>query len=751
MPDQPIQVLLVEDNPTDVLLLQEALAQVPSVQFKLTEVEQLTEGLERLSQEPFDVVLLDLGLPDSQGLETLVKIRERASWVPIVVLTGLADEALGLRALQAGAQDYLVKGQVEGHRLARAIRYAVERQQAEERLRASEERFRALIENSSDAIALVDANGVITYASPATTRILGYTIDEFVGHSGFEFVHPDEMEYLTGVLAELAQTPGEIVAIQYRLRHKDGSWRWLEGVGTNLLTEPSVRAIVGNYRDVTERKQAEEALRESEQRYAAIFDKSPFAIALTKMPERATVGVNDAFLKLFEYTREEVVGKTSVDLGISDPDSQAQVAAELQARGSVRDFECTRTPKSGARLILSLNLDWVSIGGEKYILTTIRDITDRKRAEEALRESEERLRLVLQNMPVMMDAFDSEGNIDVWNRECEQVIGYMAEEIIGNPRALELLYPDPIYRQQMLEEWSQRTDDYYDWEWQLTHKDGSVKIISWSNISTRFPIPGWATWSIGVDVTERKRVEEAIRQLNQELEQRVIERTAQLEAANKELEAFSYSVSHDLRAPLRSIDGFSQALLEDYTDKLDVEGQRFLQRVRAASQRMAELIDDLLALSRLTRSEMHRETVNLTALAQAIATGLREAKPIRQVEFTIAEGMVVRADAQLMRAALENLLGNAWKFTARQPRPCIEFGAMAQDGQIVYFVRDNGAGFDMAYADKLFGAFQRLHAPVEFPGTGIGLATVQRIIHRHGGRIWAEGVVEQGATFYFTL
>ena len=244
----------------------------------------------------------------------------------------------------------------------------------------------------------------------------------------------------------------------------------------------------------------------------------------------------------------------------------------------------------------------------------------------------------------------------------------------------------------------------------------------------------------GRDITPLKKAEEALK-----------ERGTQLEAANKELEAFAYSVSHDLRAPLRSIDGFSQALLEDYADNLDAEGQRHLQRVRAASQRMAELIDDLLALSRITRSEMHHETVNLSALAQTVAEGLRQAEPERQVEFVIAANLVAPVDGRLLRAALENLLGNAWKFTAKQPQGRIEFGAMRQEGQTVYFVRDNGAGFDMTYADKLFGPFQRLHTTAEFSGSGIGLATVQRIIHRHGGRIWAEGVVDKGATFYFTV
>jgi len=236
-----------------------------------------------------------------------------------------------------------------------------------------------------------------------------------------------------------------------------------------------------------------------------------------------------------------------------------------------------------------------------------------------------------------------------------------------------------------------------------------------------------------------------------EMEQRVIARTVQLEAANKELESFSYSVSHDLRAPLRGIDGFSQALLEDYGDHLDAQGKSYLQRVRAASQRMAELIDDMLSLSRVSRGEMKSQAVDLGALAQSIAAELQSADRRRQVEFTIAAGLLAKGDARLLRVVLENLLRNAWKFTGKNSTAKIEVGVDRQNGQPVYFVRDDGAGFDMAYAEKLFGAFQRLHSSTEFQGTGIGLATVQRVIRRHGGRVWAESKVGQGATFYFTL
>ena len=249
------------------------------------------------------------------------------------------------------------------------------------------------------------------------------------------------------------------------------------------------------------------------------------------------------------------------------------------------------------------------------------------------------------------------------------------------------------------------------------------------------------------EISERKQAEEGVRKLNADL----LQQKVQLEASNKELEAFSYSVSHDLRAPLRGIDGFSQAVLEDYGDKLDKAGKGFLERVRSASQRMSKLIDAMLHLARLTRTELQIQSVDFSALSHQIIGDLKRVDPDHEIIWKVEEGMVIKADPNLLRVVLENLLGNAWKFTGHTAEARIEVGVTEYKSQKAYFVRDNGAGFDMTYVHKLFGAFQRLHAFSEYPGVGVGLATVQRIIQRHGGQIWAEGMVGAGATFYFTL
>jgi PAS domain S-box-containing protein len=359
-----------------------------------------------------------------------------------------------------------------------------------------------------------------------------------------------------------------------------------------------------------------------------------------------------------------------------------------------------------------------------------------------IRESDELFRLLvstIKDYAILM--LDPEGRVTSWNAGAERIKGYRAEEIIG--QHFSRFYPaedvaqgKPEHELKVAAEQGRFEDE----GWRL-RKDGSR---FWANVVITAVRDGEGQLlgfgKVTRDMTERRQTEEALRVAKENAE-----------ALSAELEAFCHSVSHDLRAPLRSIDGFSRILLEEYADKLDSTGQEYLRRACAGSQRMSDLIDDLLRLSRITRAEISRQPVDLSALAREIAAELHAEQPDRAVEWKIAEGLVAEGDARLLRLALKHLLDNAWKFTAARAPAAIELGVSEQDGERVYFVRDDGVGFDMAYADKLFGVFQRLHATEEFEGTGIGLATVQRIVRRHGGRVWAEGATEKGATFYFTL
>ncbi|MGD0835305.1 MAG: ATP-binding protein [Polyangia bacterium] len=380
-----------------------------------------------------------------------------------------------------------------------------------------------------------------------------------------------------------------------------------------------------------------------------------------------------------------------------------------------------------------------------------REVTDLVAAQEALQEAKDHAEQMIELASIMVVGLDGQGRVRAFNRTAESVTGYARADVEGK-NWFAVIAPPKLYPQVELE--FRRLlagGEPSTFELPLLTATGDERYIVWQNNPLIEAGKVTGTISFGLDITSRRRTEEALRTLNEQLELRVEERTAALAAANRELESFAHSVSHDLRAPLRSIDGFTQALVEDYGAALDEQARDYCHRVRKAATRMGELIDDLLLLSRITRTEMRMQNVDLTAMASDILAQLREREPERRVHSYVQAGLRARGDAGLLRIMMENLLDNAWKYTRKAVEADIEVGARWDGSKQVFFVRDNGAGFDMAQAGKLFAPFQRLHSAQDYAGTGIGLATVQRIVTRHGGRVSASAQVGQGAVFELTL
>jgi PAS domain S-box-containing protein len=455
----------------------------------------------------------------------------------------------------------------------------------------------------------------------------------------------------------------------------------------------------------------------------------------------------------YGWRQDEALGKhASTFLQTIFPQPLEEIEATLVKEGYWQG-ELKHATRDGRRIMVASrwSLQRDEEGNRAGFLEINSDITERKRAERTLRENEREAHVSTQSLIQLIWTSQPDGCCDFLSDHWNDYTGIPATRPLAYVWA-EPLHPDDRLRVQTAWIGALGTGNDFDIDFRIRRADGVYRRFKTRAVAIRNSVDQIVKWlGTNTEIENLMQSDERARLLDTALE-RLQGRTAQLEATNKELESFSYSVSHDLQAPLRSIDGFSRILLKDCADKLDDNERHNLQRVLAATQRMGLLIDDLLQLSRVTRSEFHLTRVDLSAMARTVASELLENEPNRQVEFIIQPVVAApQADVHLLRIVIENLLRNSWKFTSKHRAAKIEFGASERDGTLVYYVRDNGVGFDMVYSHKLFGAFQRLHSVGDFPGTGIGLTIVQRIVHRHGGRVWAEGELDKGATFYFTL
>jgi PAS domain S-box-containing protein len=501
--------------------------------------------------------------------------------------------------------------------------------------------------------------------------------------------------------------------------------------------------------DITEGKKAKEAVKASLDRWQTTFDAIPDIVCVISN-EHTFLEINMAGALALHLPREEILGKKCYEL-VHGTEAALPVCP------------CTLTLETGMEGFSEYNqngriyslITWPQKDESGMVLSfvhIIKDITDHKKAEEALKESEQNYRTLADSGRALVWTAGTDKLCNYFNSVWLGFTGRTLEQELGNGWA-EGVHHDDLQRCLGIYAGAFDRRSSFSMEYRLRHYDGEYRWIL-DDGCPRYDANGTFTGYIGhcLDITDRKRDEDEIRTLNTNLEQRVQERTAELLAANKELEAFSYSVSHDLRAPLHSIEGFSQLFLDEYGAGIPEKAHEYLEHVRHNSLRMGKLIDAMLELSRLTLSEMHVTKTDLSALAAELAGELAADNPQRKVQMSIEPGMTAVGDPNLLRVVLTNLLGNAWKFTSKREHAHVSIGTVIDpDYGSAFFVRDDGIGFNNAYKDKLFGVFQRLHSDKEFPGTGVGLATVARIIRRHRGEVWAEGKVGKGATFYFTL
>jgi PAS domain S-box-containing protein len=888
-----LSALIIEDSENDAILLAREL-QRGGFDLAYERIASAAALRTALAGKPWDVVFSDHAMPHFSGIEVHKLLGESGLDLPFILISGVAEEDLGVEALRCGAHDYLTKGNLARlvpvvERELREAETRRERKQAEMVLRLHAEASSA----AANGILITDLEGTIIWVNAAVTALTGYTEADLLGqnHRILKSGRQDKAFYgnLWTTILNGQVWHGEIIN-----QRKDGSCYDEE------MTITPVRGRDGNVtnfivikQDVTKRKKEQELVRASETRYRRLFETAQDGILLLDSKTAAITDVNPFLIDLLGYTREEMLGKKLWEIGLfRDIDASKSAFESLQVGGYIRYEDLPLESKSGEPMDVEFVSNAYLVDGQTVIQCNIRDVTERMRAADASRL----LSSIVECSDDAIIGKSLDGIVLSWNQGAERIYGYSFEEMVGQPISrlvppghddelpgimedvkqgqkiehletermkkdgqrifvaltispirdhagaivgasaiarditerkrgeqalhqseeryrslayaasqlvwssnplgevvddvptwreftgqsideikgkgwLQALHPDDSAR--TAEVWSRalKNPSFYMTEFRLRRRDGEYRWMAIHGVPVMDEHGKVREW-VGTcgDITDRMLAEEEVHQLNLTLEKRVLQRTAELQAANKELEAFAYSVSHDLRAPLRAMAGFSRILLEEYAPQLPEEAQRYLRIAVENSVQMGDLIDALLAFSRLGRQPLSKHTVAPGELVRQALQDLRAEQEGRQVEISLGELPPCQGDPLLLKQVFFNLLSNAFKYTRKCASARIEVGSVrfgdldrqtqgyksgapleVSEDSPVYYVRDNGAGFDMLYVDKLFGVFQRLHRTEEYEGTGVGLATVRRIITRHGGSVWAEAALNQGATFYFTL
>lgn len=643
----------------------------------------------------------------------------------------------------------------EGHRLGALppcpLGYEENRQdclyQARD-LAESELRFRQLAENIREAFFLVEPDMTrVQYVSPAYEQIWGRSCESLY-QSPWSFtdaIHAEDRHLIPAMREKNLRGEWDD---EYRIVRPDGSVRWVRSRGFPIRdARGAISRIAGIAEDVTAQREAQQAVRATGERYRLLFEGNPLPLWVFDLDTLRFLDVNEAACARYGYSRDEFLAMNAAQIRPEEDVARLRTALRDAAPGQRRFGQWRHRLRDGRLITVEIVAHQVPFDGRRTAFICPIDVTERLEAEARLRESERRFSEMLGEAQQIAIMLDTEGTLTYCNDFFLRLTGWSRDEVIGR-RWSDRFLPPELRGSAGFTGLLDDSPSARHREHEIVTRRGERRMIEWNDSllrSTTGEVIGRA--SLGVDVTERRRADGEVRRLNAELERRVAERTAQLEAANGELEAFDYSVAHDLRAPLGRVRGFADALFNDASVALSERGRDYAGRIARSAARMDDLVGDLLRLSLVSRETLRRETFDLRAVAAAAFDTLRRSDPARDVQLVLPERLQATGDPRLLRIVLDNLIGNAWKFTSRREAARIEVGA---EGSAIY-VRDNGAGFDPARAGRLFTPFRRLHDERDFEGTGIGLAIVQRIVRRHGGEIAAEGAVGAGATFRFTL